>query len=235
MAVKGAELYDDPDFLSGYRQLRRNGLGLNDELEIPAMDAVLPPVDGLRVVDLGCGEGGLAIRLCTAGAADVVAVDASEQMLAAAAQHPRVHYVRADLASFDQPPGSADLVVSSLALHYVEDFAGLVARIARWLTPGGFFVFSIEHPVVTAPLEAADTVVDDYADEGPRQRAWFVDGVLKYHRTLGTILTVLRRHGFDLDVVDEPLPTTDQVQRHPRLAVHRRRPPLLLVKAVRQA
>ena len=135
MAVNGAELYDDPVFLDGYRELRREGLGLNDELEIPAMNAVLPPVEGLRVVDLGCGEGGLAVRLASAGA-EVIAVDASEQMLAAAARHPRVRYVRADLADFDLPSESVDLVVSSLALHYVEDFGGLVARVAQWLTPG---------------------------------------------------------------------------------------------------
>jgi len=212
--------------------LRRDGLGLNDALEIPAMNAVLPAVDGLRVVDLGCGEGGLAVRLASGGA-EVVAVDASEQMLAEAARHPRVHYVRADLADFDLPPGSADLVVSSLALHYVEDFSGLVARVARWLTPGGSFAFSIEHPVVTAPLAAADCVVDDYADEGPRQRTWFVDGVIKYHRTIGTILGTLRGCGFRLDVVDEPVPTAEQVERQPHLAVHRRRPALLLVVAVR--
>ena len=225
-------MYDDPVFLSGYRQLRRDGLGLNDLLEIPAMNAVLPAVEGLRVVDLGCGEGGFAVRLAGRGA-EVVAVDASEQMLAAAEQHPRVRYVRADLADFDLPAGCADLVVSSLALHYVEDFAGLVGRVARWLTPGGSFALSIEHPVVTAPMAAAECVVDDYADEGPRQRAWFVDGVIKYHRTIGTILGVLRRHGFRLEVVDEPLPTAEQVERQPRLAVHRRRPPLLLVCAVR--
>ncbi|WP_406049261.1 class I SAM-dependent methyltransferase [Kribbella sp. NBC_00889] len=227
--MKGSEVYDDPAFLHGYRELRRTGLGLNDELEIPAMDVVLPPVGELRVVDLGCGEGGLAVRLAEAGADEVIAVDASEQMLAAAARHPAVRYVRSDLAAFDLPPACADLVVSSMALHYVEDFSDLVARVARWLTPGGSFVFSVEHPVMTAPVIAADCVVDDYADEGVRRRSWFVDGVIKYHRTVGSTLAALRRHGFSLDVVDEPLPTPDQVAHHPHLAIHRRRPPVLLV------
>jgi SAM-dependent methyltransferase len=229
--VKGSEVYDDPAFLHGYRELRRTGLGVNDELEIPAMDAALPPVAGLRAVDLGCGEGGLAVRLAEAGAAEVTAVDASEQMLAAALPHPAVRYVRSDLAAFDLAPGCADLVVSSMALHYVEDFSGLVARVARWLTPGGSFVLSVEHPVMTAPVVAADCVVDDYADEGVRRRSWFVDGVIKYHRTIGTLLGTLQAHGFRLDVVDEPLPTPDQVVRHPHLAIHRRRPPVLLIGA----
>jgi len=229
--VKGAELYDDPVFLAGYRQLRRDKLGLNEELEIPAMAALLPPVDGLQVVDLGCGEGGLAVRLAEAGASAVVAVDASESMLSRASQHSRVYYVRSDLADFDLAPGTVDLVVSSLALHYVEDLEGLVARIRSWLSPGRRLVFSVEHPIITAPLEPSDGGVDDYADEGPRQRSWFVDGVVKYHRTIGSTLATLQRQGFALEAVEEPQPTEVQIRHYPHLAVHRRRPPLLLVSA----
>ncbi|GAA1599494.1 hypothetical protein GCM10009804_65130 [Kribbella hippodromi] len=316
----GAGLYDDPDFLDGYRHLRRTGQGINDELEIPAMDAVLRtlPVAGARVVDLGCGEGGLAVRLAKAGAADVLAVDASQQMLAAAVQHPRVRYQRADLTTFDLPPGSADLVVSSMALHYVENLDTLLARTAHWLSrserkhppgeagsppaarvvvpggaearpierepasswgeaprvgrepsssggevtrverepsssggevtrvgrgassgggeglprAGGALVFSVEHPVMTAAV-AVDCGVDDYADEGRRERTWFVEGVVKYHRTIGSIVGSLRRHGFQLELIDEPLPTREQAAAHPHLAIHRRRPPILLVAARR--
>lgn len=231
--MNGDALYDDPDFLHGYRELRRTGLGINEALEIPALAAALPPVEGARVLDLGCGEGGTAVRLAESGAAEVLAVDASEQMLAAAVPHPRVRYERADLAVLDLPPRSADLVVSSMALHYVEDFDALVARVARWLGASGAFVFTMEHPIMTAPLVAADCVVDDYADEGRRERTWFVEGVVKYHRTIGTIVAILRRHGFRLDLIDEPLPTPEQVAAHPHLAIHRRRPPVLLVAATR--
>jgi SAM-dependent methyltransferase len=224
-------LYDDPQFLAGYRRLRQSGQAINEPLEIPAMDAALPPVAGSRVVDLGCGEGGLSVRLAEAGAADVLAVDASEQMLAAATPHPRVRYERADLAVFDVPDGSADLVVSSMALHYVADFDDLVARVARWLVPGGAFVFTTEHPVMTAPLVAADCVVDDYADEGRRERTWFVEGVIKYHRTLGTVVATLHRHRLRVESLDEPAPTPGQVAAQPSLAIHRRRPSILLVSA----
>lgn len=224
-------LYDDPDFLDGYRRLRRSGQAINEPLEIPAMNAALPPVAGARVVDLGCGEGGLAVRLAEAGAADVLAVDASEQMLAAATPHPRVRYQRADLANFDVPPASVDLVVSSMAVHYVEEFDGLVARIARWLVPGGVLVFTMEHPVMTAPVVAADCVVDDYADEGRRERTWFVEGVIKYHRTIGSIVASLHRHGLQVEHLEEPVPTSTQVAANPALAIHRRRPPILLISA----
>ncbi|TCC23332.1 class I SAM-dependent methyltransferase [Kribbella sindirgiensis] len=195
------------------------------------MNAALPPVAGARVVDLGCGEGGLAVRLAEAGAAEVLAVDVSEQMLAAARLHPAVRYERADLADFEVPTGTADLVVSSMALHYVEDFDDLVARVARWLVPGGWLVFTMEHPMVTAPVVAADCVVDDYADEGRRERTWFVEGVIKYHRTIGSIVATLLRHGFQVERLDEPMPNPEQVVAQPSLAVHRRRPPILLIAA----
>ncbi|WBQ08656.1 class I SAM-dependent methyltransferase [Kribbella sp. CA-293567] len=229
--MKGADLYDDPDFLAGYQRLRREGLGLNDELEIPAMAALLPPAAGLRVLDLGCGEGGLAQRLAVGGAVGVLAVDASAAMLATAVRHPRIRYRQSDLATLELTPESFDLAVSSLVLHYLEDFDGLVGRISRWLAPGGRFVFSVEHPVVTAPLEAADGRLDDYADEGPRQRKWFVDEVTKYHRTVSSMVGTLRRHRFQLAAVEEPQPSEEQVRRKPHLSIHRRRPPLLLISA----
>jgi SAM-dependent methyltransferase len=112
-------LYDDPAFLAGYRELRRTGLGLNDELEIPAMAALLPSTaDGLRVADLGCGEGDLAVRLASAGAS-VVAVDASASMLSQAAPHPRIRYQQADLARLDLPESSLGQVERNphLAVH----------------------------------------------------------------------------------------------------------------------
>ena len=82
---------------------------------------------------------------------------------------------------------------------------------------------------MTAPVRATDCVVDDYADEGRRERSWFGEGVVKYHRTIGSIVATLRRHGFQLELIDEPLPAPEQVAAHPNLAIHRRRPPILLV------
>ena len=45
-------------------------------------------------------------------------------------------------------PARFDLVVSVLALHYVDDYRRLVARIAEWLVPGGVVVYSTEHPIL---------------------------------------------------------------------------------------
>lgn len=54
-------IYDDPDFFAGYKQLRTQGTGLNDVLELPALLSLLPTtLKDLRVLYLGCGSGDFA-------------------------------------------------------------------------------------------------------------------------------------------------------------------------------
>src|SRR5262249_22937118 len=146
-------IYDDPEFLAGYATLERFGPGWTRAVEHADFIALLPDVDGKRVLDLGCGLGQLALHLAEQGAAKVVAVDLSELLLPlapTAPPHPRIPYRREALEHVMSDSERFDLVVSPLALHYVEDYAGLVRRISRWLTPGGVLVYSTEHPIYTA-------------------------------------------------------------------------------------
>jgi SAM-dependent methyltransferase len=172
----------------------------------------------------------------------VLGVDPSARMLALAARQPApgARYRRDSAETVALPPGSLDLVVSSLALHYVADYGSLVHRIACWLRPEGHLVFSVEHPVCTArdPMTgwvAADggTVwpVDDYASETSRTQRWLGADVTKHHRRLSTLVGGLLAAGLTLTGIDEPYPDGDTVVRRPDLADHRRRPPLLLLRA----
>ncbi|MFC1401847.1 MULTISPECIES: trans-aconitate 2-methyltransferase [Streptacidiphilus] len=251
--VEGRDLYDDPRFHDGYRRLRATGAGINEALEIPAMARHLPAVQGASVVDLGCGTGALARRLADAEAAEVVAVDASRRMLANAEPHPRVRFIQADLESLSLPSRSADLVVSSMVLHYVADYPALVRRIADWLRPGGRLVFSQEHPICTAHrgmpgwLQTGEAEegchigagwvwpVDDYASEGPRTQHWILEGVGKHHRRTSTLIATLLGAGLDLTAIEEPTPTATALHTRPELAEHLRRPPILLLAARRRA
>jgi ubiquinone/menaquinone biosynthesis C-methylase UbiE len=241
-ARPGSDLYDDPSFFARYRLMRAARAGLNDELEQPALARLLLPVRGASVVELGCGDGALARRLAAAGARDVLAVDSAQRMLALAARqpHPRVRYQQHDIETLHLPADSADCVVSSLAVHYVRDYQGLIGRVTRWLRPGGQFVFSIEHPICTAmnPMtswltagEATVWPVDHYAEETARAQEWLGSTVLKYHRRLATIISVILTAGLTITGLDEPWPDDDALTRRPDLAQHRRRPPLLLVAA----
>src|SRR5262245_26204957 len=157
-------IYDDPAFFTGYSTLERFGAGWERAAELGDLLSLLPDVAGRRVLDLGCGAGQLAHHLARRGAADVVGVDLSERMLALARaqwSHPRLTYQRASLEGVQFPAGRFDVVVSSLAFHYVEDYRGLITRIAGWLASGGVLVYSSEHPLYTARLAGGGWVGDD--------------------------------------------------------------------------
>src|SRR5690606_19549144 len=104
--------------------------------------------------DLGCGFGWFCRWAHEQGAAHVLGLDVSENMLArarAATSDTAITYVRADLERLDLREASFDLAYSSLALHYIEDLAGLLSTVHRALVPGAHLIFSIEHPIYMAP------------------------------------------------------------------------------------
>ena len=238
-------VYDDPRFFAGYAQMERFGAGWERAMEQPSFLALLPGVSGRRVLDLGCGAGQLAFHLASTGAAEVLAVDVSVRMLDLARAewaHPRVTHRLEAMERVDVPAARFDLVVSSLALHYVEDYAGLVRRIAGWLATHGVLVFSTEHPIFTARRTADGWVLDEagqrvgwaldaYAEEGVRVHRWFVDGVRRYHRTMATLLNGLIDAGLTVERVVEPAPGEVWLRTHPDDVEERKRPVFLLVRA----
>ena len=242
-------IYDDPAFFAGYSTLERFGAGWERAVEHADLLALLPDVRGRGALDLGCGAGQLARHLAEAGAAEVVGVDVSERMLALARTewaHPRVTYQRAAVEEVTFPPRRFDLIVSSLVLHYVDDYAGLVRRIAGWLVPGGVLVYSTEHPIYTARLPGdgwvldaaghrARWALDRYADEGAREETWFVPGVRKVHRTLATLINGLVEAGLVVERVVEPVPDEQWLEDHPAMRDERCRPVFLLVRARKPA
>jgi SAM-dependent methyltransferase len=238
-------IYDNPEFFEGYSRLGRSLEGLAGAAEWPALRAMLPDLTGLRVADLGCGFGWFCRWASEHGAARVLGLDVSRKMLARAAADTAdsaVTYAAADLEQLVLPEAAFDLVFSSLALHYIENLERLFSTVRRALVAGAAFVFSIEHPIYTAPRRPGWIVdaegrgtwpVDSYQDEGQRITNWLADGVVKYHRTIGTTLSLLIRCGFTLRQVEEWGPTDAQIAAKPALAEERDRPMFLLVAAQR--
>ena len=238
-------IYDNEEFFAGYSRLRRSIEGLGGAPEWPALQALLPELRGRAVLDLGCGFGWFCRWARQQGAAHVLGIDVSEKMLARArttADDPAITYTRADMEQLELPVETFDLVYSSLALHYVENLSGLLSQAYRSLVHGGALVFSVEHPIFTAPAKPGwllDSVgrktwpVDGYLDEGPRSTDWLANGVIKQHRTLATYLNILIGIGFTISRVEEWGPTKQQIAAQPDWADERQRPPFLLVAAIR--
>jgi SAM-dependent methyltransferase len=238
-------IYDDPAFYNSYSQLGRSVEGLAGAAEWPALQAMLPEMQGLNVVDLGCGFGWFCRWAREHGASRVLGLDVSERMLARARSttaDPAITYEKANLENISLPEARFDLAYSSLALHYIHDAARLLATVYQALVPGGHFVFSTEHPIYMAPTRpewSMDTQgrktwpVDRYSVEGPRTTDWMAPGVVKYHRTIGTTLNLLIGCGFTITHVEEWSPTETQIASRPEWAEERERPMFLLVAAVR--
>ncbi|WP_225768578.1 bifunctional 2-polyprenyl-6-hydroxyphenol methylase/3-demethylubiquinol 3-O-methyltransferase UbiG [Inquilinus sp. Marseille-Q2685] len=242
-------IYDDPTFFAGYAALRDAESGLNAVLEQPALARLLPAsLAGLRILDLGCGFGDFARKARAQGAASVLGVDVSAKMLAEARRRtddPAIRYEQAAIETLAVEPGAFDLAISSLALHYVADYAGAVRKIAAALAPGGRFAFSVEHPICTAMAvyewhrdEAGAELhwpVDRYGEEGRRDTRWFVDGGVKYHRTVASYVNGLVDAGLSPARLEEPEADPAALAARPDLALQRRRPPFLLLAADKPA
>jgi SAM-dependent methyltransferase len=238
--------YDDAEFFAKYSELPRSVHGLEGAGEWPAFRALLPDLRGKRVLDLGCGFGWHCRYAREQGAASVIGVDLSEKMLAratAAGDDPGIEYRCGAIEDVDFPAGQLDLVISSLAFHYVERFDAVCRNVYRWLAPRGAFVFSVEHPIFTALAaqqwclgpagERLHWPVDDYQKEGLRRTKWLTDTVAKYHRTAATYVNTLIDSGFRLNRVLEPMPTPEMLAQNPDWKDECRRPIFMLFAAVK--
>jgi ubiquinone/menaquinone biosynthesis C-methylase UbiE len=191
---------------------------------------MLPALQGARVLDLGCGFGAFARWARQMGADSVLGVDLSERMLARAraqTRDPGVTYHLANIENLELPTASFDLVYSSLALHYIADFEAMCVVIRRLLAPGGRLVFSVEHPLYTAPSHpgwrtdksgAKIWPINDYLLEGRRVTEWITPGVVKYHRTIAGYVNPLLAQGFHLVRLEEWGPDQEQIAEHPEWA-----------------
>lgn len=239
-------IYDDPGFFAGYSKLKRSTDGLAGAPEWPLFRSMLPDVAGKRMLDLGCGFGALCRYLAEAGARQVIGIDLSRNMLATAAERtsdPKIEYRLGAIEDLGFAAGSFDLVVSSLALHYVECFDRVAATVHDVLAPSGAFVISVEHPMFTARAAQAwhtdgqgrrlHWPVDDYRQEGVRHAQWIADDVVKYHRSIETYVNTLIDAGFALRRLYEPVPSAEAIAEWPEIADERRRPMFLMMSAVR--
>lgn len=238
-------IYDLPGFFKGYQRMRDKQVGMNEMIEQLAVISLLPDVKGMTVLDLGCGTGDLCRRIQALGAKQITGVDISANMLELARKDipPGVAFQQKAMEDLDFSRDTFDLVVSSLAFHYVADLKKMFQNIYHFLKSPGWLLFSIEHPILTSSQgfhhgwvkdSSGNKLcwpVDRYSEEGKRESHWFVKGVIKYHRTISTIMNSLIDTGFTIKAVMEPAGSEEDERMWPELIDARRRPPFLVVKA----
>jgi SAM-dependent methyltransferase len=258
-------IYDTPNFFTTYSQLPRSVHGLQGAPEWPTLRSLIGSAQSKRILDLGCGFGWFCRWARDEGGAEFVkGLDLSENMIAKARDFEKesgkgkgvIEYGIADLETL-RLGGKAewDVVFSSLTFHYLKDWRRIVGEVHGALVQGGRFVFSVEHPIYTAPISTNPEFRDvsseeqgeettepskvwpltSYAVEGERKRTWLnADGVRKYHRTIETYLTVLMEEGFAIRAVKEWMPSAETIKEKPGWVGERDRPMFLLIGVVKE-
>lgn len=231
--------YDDESFFNQYKQMARSVNGLKAAGEWHELKKMLPDFNEKRVLDLGCGFGWHCRYAIEQGAKSVVGIDISEKMIKKAKEmtkSPLIEYIVKPIEDIDYDSNSFDVVISSLAFHYIESFDDICKKVNKCLPKGGEFVFSVEHPIFTAQGlqdwhydeqgKKLHWPVDRYFTEGIRKANFLGEEVLKYHKTTTTYVNGLIMSGFEITGFIEPmLKDNDEMQDELR------RPMMLLISA----
>jgi SAM-dependent methyltransferase len=164
----------------------RNARFVSD-LGAPVVE-LLAPQAGERILDLGCGDGALTVKLVEMGC-DVVGVDASAAQIDAAKKLGlQVHVMDGESLGFDN---EFDAVFSNAALHWMRnDPDGVIAGVYRALKPRGRFVAEMGGYGCVAKIRKE--LVDAFGRRGMDGEAaspWYFPTVEDYSQRL-------RRAGF---------------------------------------
>lgn len=235
--------YDNEHFFSEYAKMSRSRDGLQSAGEWHQLKPLFPPLQGKTVLDLGCGYGWHCKYAAEQGAERVLGLDLSGRMIAEAQKRNagvQIAYRICGIEEYEYPENAWDLVVSNLALHYIENLDAVFQNVHRTLKKDGIFLLNIEHPVFTAGVGqewvyAEDGTpkywpVDDYFVPGERHTRFLGCDVAKQHHTLTQILMGLLQSGFELQAVEEAEPPQEMMNL-PGFQDELRRPMMLLVKA----
>ena len=237
-------IYDNEKFFDKYSKMARSVYGLKGAGEWQTFKRMLPILENKRVLDLGCGFGWHCKYAIENKAKEVVGIDSSEKMLAQAKKINRdraIEYINSTIEEIEIKNEYFDVVISSLALHYIEDFYKVCEKVYDTLKDDGYFVFSVEHPVFTAHGKQewytdelgniSHWPVDNYFYEGKRVSNFLGENVIKYHKTLTTYISDLLKCGFEIKEVIEPMPPKDMIDEIDGMKDELRRPMMLLISA----
>lgn len=223
-------IYDNEVFFDNFKGLRSDEINFNEVIETPIITAMLPDMKGKKILDIGCGMGQHAMQYSKAGAASVLGTDISEKMLSFAMENnaaDNITYKRMAFEDIAQLDEKFDIITSSLAFDYSQDFEGLMKDVYSLLNNGGYLVFSMSHPISTAYDGVYDRYtrtkdgvrlyanLHNYGIEGERHFKWVVDDYEVYHRKVSTLINAIAKAGFIIEECQESKVPDEILKAHP--------------------
>jgi ubiquinone/menaquinone biosynthesis C-methylase UbiE len=216
-----------------------------DYLNTPAFLKMLPPVDGLRGLDIGCGEGNNT-RLVAQRGATLVAVDIALRFIRHARdvenEEPlRISYLAASGTALPFADESFDFAVAFMSLMDMPNHDEAAREVYRVLKPGGFLQLSILYPCFATPRfrsvrdESGNKLAvecgDYFAERQGDVEEWIFATapeelrrklpkfrVPRFYRTLSGWLNLLLDAGFTIERLAEPFADDETIRRCPHLA-----------------
>ena len=185
----------------------------------PAIISLLPnDLQNKIIVDAGCGSGLLSQYLEEKGS-EVIAFDYSHGLINIAKTRLNTSNIRVanleDKLEFIEK-NSVDIIVSSLVLHYIEDWNPVFQEFYRILKKDGCFIYSIHHP----HQDWYWFSLQNYFQKVLCEDTWNIDGkkftVQVYHRTLMEVFEVIHESGFYVEKLLEPAPLPEGKNVDPR-------------------
>lgn len=209
-------LIDQFDTLSGESHDRLDQRPWNALYERPQTLALLGRLDGLDLLDAGCGTGWYSMHAQSQGAR-VVAYDPSQGMadVARRAIGPPARVLHCMTGELGQSIGDQqfDIVLSSLVLHYVRDLASEFTLLRQRVRDDGCMVVSMHHPLLH--FERIQNP-GYFASEGVQGNWPGVEQAIRYvRRPLGAITRAIREAGLLIESLVEPRPDPKMLEIEP--------------------
>ena len=181
--------------------------------------ALLGPVAGMDVLEIGCGAGDVCVELARRGAW-VTGVDVSDAQIALAQKRVEsaglpVRLLQTDAADLSPlPDASFDAIVAVYVFPYLAEMVECLVECARLLRRGGRLIFAQDHPIRASFWDAEmqeESILPtrSYFDNSPLR--WNFAGsdaaMTSHHRTLEWWFFSLHEAGFAVKKLRElPLP-----------------------------
>jgi SAM-dependent methyltransferase len=201
-------LENDYDAFAAAYDANNENNAWNAYYERPAILSMVGDVTGLRVLDAGCGGGAHAAALLDQGAT-LTGIDSSAGLLEIA-QRRLAGRARLLVADLNEPmpfeDGSFDLILASLVMHYLPDWARPLSEFNRLLPQGGRFVFSTHHPFMDHHLAGNENYFETYSFSETWQCGGKDMTMRFWHRPLHAMFDALKAAGFHVESLNEPQP-----------------------------